>query len=122
MHIQVNTDSHVLGQERLVAHARSVVEGALERFHDRITRVEVHLTDGNSEKSGTNDKRCVLEARLEGRKPTAVTHEAATIEDALEGAAKRLAKVLEHTIGRLETEGGRRTDPAPSGPKGTESA
>ena len=122
MQIQVNTDSHVLGSERLVAHARSVVDGALDRFRDRITRVDVHLSDENSEKSGPNDKRCLMEARLEGRKATAASHEAATVEEALEGAAKRLAKVIEHTLGRLATEGGRRTDPEPPGARETESA
>jgi hypothetical protein len=122
MQIQVNTDNHVAGHKRLAAHAISVVEGSLERFRDRISRVEVHISDENSEKSGPNDKRCLMEARLEGRKPTAVTHDAATVEDALEGAAKRLAKVLEHTLGRLATEGSRRTDRAAPGAKETESA
>lgn len=122
MQIQINTDKNVEGRERFAAHARKVIESALDRFRDRITRVEVHISDENSEKSGQNDKRCVMEARLEGRKPTAVTHEAATVEEALDGAAERLAKVIEHTLARVATEVSRRTDPAPPGPKETESA
>ena len=45
MQIQVNTDSNIEGREKLTAHVRSVVESALNRFSDRITRVEVHLSD-----------------------------------------------------------------------------
>jgi len=78
-----------------------VVEEALSRFSDQITRVEVHLSDENSHKSGQNDKRCLMEARLEGRRPTAVTHQAATLGQAVDGAADKLQKVIESTLGRL---------------------
>jgi ribosome-associated translation inhibitor RaiA len=113
MQIQINTDKNVEGTEQFSAHARQVIESALGRFRDRITRVEAHLSDENSEKSGPNDKRCAMEARLEGRKSTAVTHSAATVEAALDGAAAKLARVIEHTLARLMTEASRRTDPAP---------
>ncbi|MBK5257778.1 MAG: HPF/RaiA family ribosome-associated protein [Vicinamibacteria bacterium] len=122
MQIQVNTDKNVDGNEGFAAQARSVVEGALDRLRDRITRVEVHISDKNGEKSGTNDKRCMMEARLEGRPPAAVTHDAATVEDAVDGAAEKLARAIEHTIDRLATEAGRRTDPPPPEPKEIEPA
>jgi hypothetical protein len=41
------------------------------------------------------------EARLEGRQPIAVTHQAATVEQALEGAADKLKRSIESTLGRL---------------------
>lgn len=64
MQIQVNTGHHVEGGEELTRQIEGVVEGALGRFSDRITRVEVHLTDENgSQKSGDSDKQCVMEAR-----------------------------------------------------------
>jgi hypothetical protein len=34
----------------------------------------------------------VMEARLEGRQPVAVTHQAATLDQALEGAAHKLTR------------------------------
>ena len=37
-----------------------------ERFSAHITRVEVHLGDENAGKRGSDDKRCMMEARLEG--------------------------------------------------------
>ncbi|MEO8504182.1 MAG: HPF/RaiA family ribosome-associated protein [Acidobacteriota bacterium] len=117
MHIQVNTDKNIEGSERLADQARSVVDGALDRFRDRITRVEVHLSDQNGDKGGQDDKRCVMEARIEGRQPTAVTHQAATVEQAVEGAADKLAAVIESTFARLHDEADRRTDPALPGKK-----
>lgn len=102
MHIQINTDSNIEGREELASHVKGVVEGALSRFSDRITRIEVHLSDQNSDKSGQDDKLCMMEARLEGRQPTAVTHQAASLGDAVDGAAGKLKRSLESTLERLK--------------------
>lgn len=101
MKVQVNTDSTIEGRDELAARVTGVVEGALGQFSDQITRVEVHLSDQNSGKSGHDDKRCMMEARLEGRQPTAVTHLAATIDEAIDGAAGKLNRSIESTLGRL---------------------
>ncbi len=101
MQIQINTDSNIEGRESLVSEVTSVVEGAMGRFSDRITRVEVHLSDLNSDKGGEDDKRCMMEARLEGLRPMAVSHTASTIDDAVDGAAEKLKRSLESTLGRL---------------------
>jgi ribosome-associated translation inhibitor RaiA len=101
MQIQINTDRNVEGHEQFAARVTGVVESALSRFSDRITRVEVHLSDENSGKSGQDDKRCMMEARLEGRQPTAVTHQAATLDQAVDGAADKLKRSLESTLARL---------------------
>ena len=77
------------------------MEHALARFAEHVTRVEVHLSDENAGKSGPNDQRCLLEARLEGRQPVAVTEHAATMHQALQGAAQKLARLLDSTLGRL---------------------
>lgn len=101
MKIQLNTDVHIDGTEALAAQVSATVEQSLERFSAHITRVEVHLRDENGGKSGQQDHRCMLEARLEGRQPVAVTHHAATLEQAVHGAAQKLAHLLESTLGRL---------------------
>ena len=105
MRIQVNTDSNIEGREKLTVHVRSVVESALNRFSDQITRVEVHLSDQNGDKSGQDDKRCMMEARLKGRQPTAVTHDAATLDQAVDGAADRIQRSIESALGRLQDQG-----------------
>jgi len=101
MHIQTNTDHHITGSEGLAAQATAIVEGALARFSDQITRVEVHLSDENGARGGVEDIRCMMEARLEGRQPIAVTHQAATVELAMDGAADKLKHSIESTLGRL---------------------
>jgi ribosome-associated translation inhibitor RaiA len=120
MHIQINTDHNIKGHESLIAQIHSVVENTLSRFSDHITRVEVHLSDENGDKSGQNDKRCMLEARLEGHQPIAVIHEAATVDKAVDGAADKLARLIESTLGRLRDQKNRRTDPPLPEPKLTE--
>ncbi len=102
MQIQVNTNNTIEGTENLAEHVQGMVETALERFADRISRVEVHLGDENAAKSGQNDKRCMIEARLEGRQPTAVTHHAATLDLAASGAIDKLKRTLTSTLERLD--------------------
>lgn len=117
MQIQVNTDRNIEGHEALAAQIRGVVESALSRHEDFITRVEVHLSDENSNKKGGNDDiRCMMEARLGGRQPAAITHQAATVEQAVDGAADTLTRLIESTVGRLRDQAIRRTDPPPLGP------
>jgi hypothetical protein len=73
----------------------------LDRFGTQVTRVEAHLSDENSGKFGVDDKRCLLEARLADLQPIAVSHEAATMQQAAAGAAEKLQRALESRIGRL---------------------
>lgn len=101
MHVQTNTDHNIDGSDKLSAQVEAIVTGALARFADQITRVEVHLSDENGNRGGSDDKRCVMEARLEGRPPSAVTHRAATVEEAVDGAAEKLARAIDSMLGRL---------------------
>jgi hypothetical protein len=101
MQVQVNTDNHIHGHEDVVILTQTSVEGAVGRFRDRITRVEAHLSDTNSHKTKGDDIRCVLEARLAGLQPIAVSHQAPTIELAVSGAAEKLERSVENVLGRL---------------------
>jgi hypothetical protein len=60
----------------------------------------VHLSDENANKSGGSDKRCLIEARLEGRQPEVASDEAATLEGAYSGATRKLQRVLESSLGK----------------------
>jgi ribosome-associated translation inhibitor RaiA len=101
MQIQVHADSSVKAGSHVAPAAEAAVEGAVRRWTKRITRVEVHLSDVNRHKGGADDKRCVMEARLGGLEPIAVTHTAATLVEAIDGAATKLQKTLESTLARL---------------------
>ena len=101
MHIEVSTDNSINGSEALTNHIKELVKIALVHFGDPITRVEVHLSDANAGKTGQDDKHCMIEARLEGRQPTAVKHAAATLDQAVKGAADKLKSSLESALGKL---------------------
>lgn len=115
MQIQINTDRNIKGTRHWSLKSVALWT-ALSRFSGHITRVEVHLSDGNSrKKGGHDDMRCVMEARLEGRQPIAVTHQATTVDLAVDGAADKLTRMIESTIGKLQDQKRRRTDPPPPG-------
>ena len=101
MKIQINTDNHIEGLEALADEAEATIAGALGHLAGDITRVEVHLSDENGEKTGGHDKRCMLEARLEGHQPIAVTDESDSLDGAIAGAADKLKHALASTLGRL---------------------
>jgi hypothetical protein len=101
MIVQVSTDRNVDGRDALAGRVEDEVTSALARYSDQLTRVEVHLGDENAGRSGSADKRCTVEARPSGRRPVAVTHHAATLEEAYRGAIGKLRNVLESAFGRL---------------------
>ncbi len=107
MQIQLNTDNHVQGQDSLTEWAERELKNKLARFRDHITRIEVHLSDASGGRVGEHDKRCKLEARLAGQQPVAVSHDAAKVADALNGAAEKLLRVLDTTLGRQRDARGR---------------
>lgn len=104
MQIQLNTDNHIEGSEKLIR----LVENALGRFAERLTRVEIHLTDeSGSAKSRGNDMRCVIEARAAGQQPITVSHDGTSLELALDGAADKMEKSLGRVFGILSDHKGR---------------
>jgi ribosome-associated translation inhibitor RaiA len=112
MQIQINTGHNIEGHEALATQVSDVVEDSLSRFSDRITQIYVHLSDENSDKrGGGNDMRCMIEAHIAGYQPLAVTNQAETLDQAVDGAAEKVTHLIEHTIGRLEHQANHRTDP-----------
>lgn len=102
MKIQFNTDRTIVGDERNEDYFSAQIAEGLERFASHITRIEVHISDQNGKKDGRNDMLCLLEARLEGRQPIAVSDQADTIEEAVSGAIDKLKTSLETILGRLQ--------------------
>lgn len=102
MHIQINSDSNTESSADLVNRFKAAIAERLFRFSDQLTRVEVHLSDQDSEnKDSKNDKRCLVEARLAGLQPISVSDSADTVERAMDGAIKKLISVLDSSLGRL---------------------
>lgn len=112
MQIQINTGTNLDGREALSAHIREVVEHALAHEAAHVTRVEVHISDENGPKSGPDAVRCAMEVRLEHHKPLEVKCDAGSLHQAVAGAAEKLTRVVEHSLGREWDEKRHRTDPA----------
>lgn len=100
MKIQFNTDKTVSGDERQQDFFTSQIDDELKRYQTEITRIEVHISDENGKKEGINDIRCLMEARLEGKKPIAVSCQADNVELAVSGAIEKLIASLKTILGR----------------------
>ncbi|CAM2779566.1 Sigma 54 modulation protein / S30EA ribosomal protein [Flavobacterium succinicans] len=98
MKVQINTDKHIEGHERVEAYFSGEITKTLGRFEDKITRVEVHFGDENSNKSGIDDKRCLIEVRPVNSQPIAVTEHSSTIEKAFHGAIDKVKRSLTTTF------------------------
>ena len=108
MQIEVSTDSHIDGREKLTTYVQGHVEGALERFSSRITRVEVHLTDESGKKEGSEDTKCVMEVRMGGRPPVAVKTQERSVDSAITSATHKLKHLVESTLSRESSLAGHR--------------
>ncbi len=95
MIIQLNSDKNLNIHEKFADQLKGELAGDLARFADHVTRLEVYLADENGSKEGKNDKRCVLEAKVEGRPPTAVTAHGDTYELAVTEATHKLKHLLD---------------------------
>ncbi len=100
MQVRINHDDHLRITGETAERLSRVVEEALAKYADRVTRVEIHLEDVNAGKHGDADKRCLIEARLAKLQPIAVTHHAESVQLALDGALERLDHALGHAIGK----------------------
>ena len=100
MHIEINHDNHVHIDNDFSQRLSGVIEGTLAKHTDRVTRVEVHLGDANAGKGG-GDKRCVIEVKLAGLPPMAVSHAADTMQLAIDGATEKLVHAVGHKLGKL---------------------
>ena len=101
MQIQVNSNRSFETDEAFERWANTELNESFSRFKEEITRIEVHMSDENAERSGPTDKRCVMEARLANREPVAVNHQAASQDEAFRGASEKLKRLIEHTIGKM---------------------
>lgn len=99
--IQFNTDNIISGSQEKMKQFEALISEQLGRFSEHISRVEVHLGDENGHKQGTDDIRCMLEARLEGFQPVAVTNHAGDQHYAIKGALDKMKSLLDTKLGKL---------------------
>lgn len=101
MKIQINTGKNLTVHAEYGNELEVLLKKELSRYSEHITRLEVHLSDENGNKESQNDKKCLLEARLEGRQPLAVTATSNTYDQAVKSAVGKLKALLDTIIGKL---------------------
>lgn len=95
MQVEISTDNNVPGSAELNRWAEEELRAALSRFSDHLIRLEAHLGDEVASGAAGVDRRCVLEARPEGKPAVVVTHFAGSVDEALRGATRKLAGILD---------------------------
>ncbi|MDZ4138763.1 MAG: HPF/RaiA family ribosome-associated protein [Erythrobacter sp.] len=110
MQFQFNSDSSVMGTADVATRIEQQVRHRLARFEDRLTRLEVHVSDDNGRKGGGDDKHCTIEARPRSGRPIGVTGKAGDVDAAARIAANTMAERLERVFGKADRH---RHDPSP---------
>ncbi len=95
MKVIINSNAQVALDDESIQKFASRVTDSLERFSSWITRVEVHLTDENSAaKGGSDDIRCLMEARPANQQPVSIEVRASNIDHAIAEGTKTLERRL----------------------------
>ena len=101
MEINVNTDNTIDRHQGLDERVRASVEDAIDRFSEQVRRVDVHLSNENSQKHEDGSNYCMMEARVSGYAPVVVHAHAENLHLSISNAASKLQRALDHALGRL---------------------
>ncbi|MGM0547586.1 MAG: HPF/RaiA family ribosome-associated protein [Bacteroidota bacterium] len=102
MKIQFNTDNNIEGTEMLETFVSKKIRSGLKHFVDNVSRIEVHLSDQNADKGGTDDIQCKIEARVEGIQPVIVVSKSGSKEKALIDAIDKMKARLGTIMGKMK--------------------
>ena len=102
MDFQFNTDSGVMGTENVAERIEAQLRNKLGRFEERLTRLEVHVSDANASKGGGDDKSCTIEARPRGGNPVSVTAKSADVDAAVRDAGSKMVSLLDSHFGKAD--------------------
>lgn len=101
MEIIINTDNHIHGGENFTEEYKQQLQKSLSRFEEYVTRFVVFFSDENKAKSSPDDKKCVIEARVKGRHPESVSHNADTLKHAFDGALEKMKSLLSKVVDQM---------------------
>jgi hypothetical protein len=103
MLIQVRADSQIEGGEQLFDRVKGAVGASLQRYGDRVRRIDIHLSDGVGNKASHGDMRCSIEAHRDGREPILVSHQESSVGQAIHGAVHKLEVAMDGAFGKEAT-------------------
>lgn len=101
MEININTDNTIDRHQGLDERVRTSVEDAIGRFGEHVRRVDVHLSDENSQKHEDGSNYCMMEASVSGYAPVVVHAHAGNLHQSITAASGKLKRALDSALGRL---------------------
>ena len=101
MQIQINFGD-MSNSDAIENHIHDTLHHELRHTGDRVTRVEVHLRDDKQKRSGPDDVRCTMEARIAGEQPLAVDDKGRDMYKVISSTADKLASAVNRKIGKRE--------------------
>lgn len=106
MQVIINSDSQVDLNQQSIEHWQAEITASLQRFSDWVTRVEVHVTDENSDsKGGSDDIRCLMEARPANRQPVSIEVRAGSVDQAISSSTQTMKRRLGTILDKERTKG-----------------
>ncbi|MGA9587472.1 MAG: HPF/RaiA family ribosome-associated protein [Terracidiphilus sp.] len=114
MRIQVNSDKTIHVDAGLTRLVKDEATRNLDRFAKDLTRVEIHLSDIDNKRTGRADKRCLVEVRPAGGRPVTASTIAKTTESAVDGALKKMKRLLTTSFGKKGRQAARNSAPKPN--------
>jgi ribosome-associated translation inhibitor RaiA len=108
MQVILHSDPNTDGSQPMADHVKTVVMNAVERFGERITGVDAHLSHVSSHATASpDDIHCAMEARLAGLEPVIVKDHAGSAHQAIEGAARKLKRAVGAALAKTDPRGHR---------------
>ena len=108
MQVLLHADHNTDGRHQMAEHLEVVLQAALERFGERVTRVEAYLSDADSKTKASADAiHCTMEARLVGLAAVVVKDHAGNAHQAIEGAVHKLTRAIGSAISKHDPRGHR---------------
>lgn len=99
MQFQFSSDNRTTADARVAERIETLVRGKLEHVVDRLSRVEVHVRDGNG--SGRDDSiNCTIELRPIGMKPISASDEASGVDAAVGSATDKALTAYSRQVGK----------------------
>ena len=106
MQVLLHADHNTDGRHQMAEHLEVVVQAALERFGERVTRVEAYLSDADSKtKTSADAIHCTIEARLVGLAAVVVKDHAGNAHQAIEGAVHKLTRAIGSAMSKRDPRG-----------------
>jgi hypothetical protein len=100
MYIQVKAGNDRFTNRGWRSEVEALVAGTLRRFADRLTSVEVFLSDENGpEHGGDDDKQCLIQARIKDFQPVAVRAHGPMFSLAVADCAEEMERTLDRRFG-----------------------